>query len=56
MFKQNASKNDTVSILVILFVCGLLVLAIMDVNYRPIFSDLAKVCVGGYIGLLVPKQ
>jgi hypothetical protein len=36
-------------------VAGSLVLAIIDENYRSSFVDLAKVGIGGYIGLTIPK-
>jgi hypothetical protein len=50
------SKIESSTILTILFTIGLLTLAIIDEKYRSTFADLAKVCVGGYIGLLVPKK
>jgi hypothetical protein len=50
------SKVEALTMLTILFTIGLLIIAIIDEKYRPTFSDLAKVCVGGYIGLLVPKK
>lgn len=49
-------KNLTVRSAVILaFVVGSFVLAILDDQFRTIFGDLAKVCVGGYFGQLVPQ-
>ena len=34
---------------------GALILAVIDKDYRSSFVDLAKVGVGGYIGLTIPK-
>ncbi len=50
-------KNiNTRSIVVVLFVIGFFVLAIIDENFRAAFVSLANVGVGGYLGQLVPKQ
>lgn len=35
---------------------GTLILAIIDKDYRSSFVDLAKVGVGGYIGLTIPQS
>ena len=35
---------------------GTLILAVIDKDYRSSFVDLAKVGVGGYIGLTIPKS
>ncbi len=35
---------------------GTLILAVIDKDYRSSFIDLAKVGVGGYIGLTIPKS
>ena len=35
---------------------GTLTLAVIDKDYRSSFVDLAKVGVGGYIGLTIPKS
>ena len=39
-----------------ILVGGTLVLAALDKDYRTSFFDLAKVGVGGYIGLSIPKS
>ena len=49
------SKLTVQSVVVIILVIGALVLAIADHNFRPTFGDLAKVCVGGYLGQLLPE-
>lgn len=40
----------------ITLVGGTLILAVIDKDYRSSFVDLAKVGVGGYIGLTIPKS
>ncbi|WP_168163453.1 hypothetical protein [Calothrix sp. 336/3] len=44
------------SVVVVVLVLGGLGLAILDKDFRPLFGDLAKVGIGGYLGQLVPKQ
>lgn len=47
---------NTRSIVVVLFVIGFFVLAIIDENFRSAFVSLANVGVGGYLGQMIPKQ
>lgn len=35
---------------------GSLTLAVMDEQYRPTFMDMAKIGLGGYLGLSLPKS
>ncbi|MBD2437686.1 hypothetical protein [Nostoc sp. FACHB-110] len=53
---NNKLKDTVLAVVVITLVGGSLALAIMDENYRSTFVDLAKVGVGGYIGLTIPKS
>lgn len=39
-----------------ILVVGTLILAVIDKDHRSSFVDLAKVGVGGYIGLAIPKS
>lgn len=52
---QEKKASLLVSIILVL-VIGLLAIAIIDANYRPIFADLTKMGVAGYIGWAVPKE
>ena len=47
--------SDIRSLVVLLLVVGGFGLAVVDENFRPVFGDLAKVGVGGYLGQLIPK-
>ncbi len=49
-------KDGILGTAVLLLVSGSLLLAIIDEGSRPMFADLTKVCLGGYIGLLMPKN
>ncbi|MCG6135137.1 MAG: hypothetical protein MET45_10800 [Nostoc sp. LLA-1] len=53
---NNKLKDIVLALVVITLVGGSLILAIIDENYRSTFVDLAKVGVGGYIGLTIPKS
>ncbi|MGD1875229.1 MAG: hypothetical protein ACFB02_19520 [Mastigocoleus sp.] len=53
--KYNRFKDIILAVIVSTLVAGSLILAIIDENYRSTFVDLAKVGVGGYIGLTIPK-
>jgi hypothetical protein len=53
---NNKLKDIVLASVVSTLVGGSLVLAIIDENYRSTFIDLAKVGVGGYIGLTIPKS
>ncbi len=47
---------NTRSVVVILFVVGVFVLAVIDINFRATFADIAKIRIGGYLGQLYPQQ
>jgi hypothetical protein len=53
---RNLAKNEILSFIMLIFVIGSLTLALLDKDSRAAFSDLAKVGVGSYIGLLMPRQ
>ena len=53
---NNRLKDVVLAGVVSILVFGSLVLAIIDEEYRSTFVDLAKVGVGGYIGLTIPKS
>ena len=44
------------SAVVLLLVVGCLGLAITDERLRPVFGDLAKIGIGGYLGQLIPES
>lgn len=44
------------SIIVFLLVVGSLYLAILDHTYRPIFGDLTKIAIGGYLSQMIPSN
>jgi hypothetical protein len=48
-------KLTTRSLVVTLLVVGCLGLAVADQSLRPVFGDLAKVGVGGYLGQMLPE-
>lgn len=50
------SKLSVRSVVVLLLVLGALALAGIDEKFRPVFGDLAKVGVGGYLGQLLPGK
>ncbi|WP_161938230.1 hypothetical protein [Mastigocoleus testarum] len=54
--KYNKFKDVVLAAIAYTLVAGFLVLAIIDENYRSTFVDLAKVGVGAYIGLTIPKS
>jgi hypothetical protein len=49
-------KSDILPFVVLTLVIGSLILAVIDQNSRATFADLAKVGVGGYIGLMKPSN
>lgn len=49
-------KSEILAVIVVILVSGSLSLALIDKDSRSAFTDLAKVGVGGYIGLLIPRQ
>lgn len=49
-------KEGILAPVVLLLVMGSLAIAIIDESSRPAFTDLAKVGVGGYIGLMMPRR
>jgi hypothetical protein len=54
--KQSPMKGEILAIIVLILVSGSLSLALIDKDSRSAFADLAKVGVGGYIGLLIPRK
>jgi len=40
----------------VLLVSGSLLLAVVDEKTRPTFADLTKIALGGYMGLLIPRD
>ncbi len=54
--KDNKLKDIVLAAIVSTLVAGSLILAIIDEQYRSNFVDLAKVGIGGYIGLTIPKS
>lgn len=53
---NNRLKDVVLAGVVSILVFGSLTLAIIDEQYRSNFVDLAKVGIGGYIGLTIPKS
>ncbi|MDJ0719550.1 MAG: hypothetical protein QNJ54_35905 [Prochloraceae cyanobacterium] len=53
---RNKIKDWVLAGVVTTLVGGTLTIAVIDENYRSSFVDLAKVGVGGYIGLTIPKS
>ncbi len=49
-------KDFVLAGVVTTLVGGTLTLAVIDEKYRSSFVDLAKVGVGGYIGMTIPKS
>ncbi|WP_219725458.1 hypothetical protein [Fischerella thermalis] len=49
-------RFSTRSLIMILLVLGAMGLAVVDERFRPVFGDLAKVGVGGYLGQLIPEK
>jgi predicted CDP-diglyceride synthetase/phosphatidate cytidylyltransferase len=41
---------------VLILILGSLTLAMLDVNYRQSFADLAKIGISGFIGWMAPKN
>ena len=52
----NPFKGGVLPVIVLLLVTGSLALAFIDKDSRASFADLAKVGVGGYIGLMMPRE
>ncbi|BAZ66266.1 hypothetical protein NIES4106_53450 [Fischerella sp. NIES-4106] len=49
-------RINTRSLIVLLLVVGSVAIALHDEKFRPIFGDLAKVAIGGYLGQLIPEK
>ncbi|MGB6301911.1 MAG: hypothetical protein WBF90_37850 [Rivularia sp. (in: cyanobacteria)] len=49
-------RTNLRSLVVLILVIGVFGLSIFDPSFRPIFGDLAKVGVGGYLGQLLPES
>jgi hypothetical protein len=54
--KKYPFNGEILSAIVLILVIGSLAIAVIDKDSRPTFTDLAKVGVGGYIGLLMPRR
>jgi hypothetical protein len=54
--KKSSGKEIVLAAIVLLFVTGSLILAVIDNSYRAVFADLTKVALGAYIGLLIPNR
>lgn len=54
--KQSPMNAEILAIIVLILVSGSFSLALIDKDSRSAFADLAKVGVGGYIGLLIPRK
>lgn len=54
--KQRVPTEEVLAMIVMILVCGSLSLALIDKDSRSAFADLAKVGVGGYIGLRMPRN
>ena len=52
---QQSMGTGFLALIVILLVVGLFSIALVDAAYRPVFADLAKVGVAGYIGWTMPR-
>jgi hypothetical protein len=49
-------KESVLEITILILISGSLFLAVIDANNRPLFADLAKICLGAYIGQSLPKS
>lgn len=54
--EKTISRISVRSVLIIVLALGSLHLAIIDEKCRPIFGDLAKIGIGGYLGQLLPHR
>ena len=45
------NDKNSLQLVVLLSLAGLFYLAVVDLEYRPIFADLAKMGVGAFIGM-----
>ncbi|MBD2121370.1 hypothetical protein [Trichocoleus sp. FACHB-262] len=53
---RRPQKLDVLPFVILVLVIGSFALACIDENARATFADLAKVGVGGYIGLMMPSN
>ena len=53
--RKTPPKDIVFGIVIISLSVGFLILAIIDPDSRPSFTDTAKVAIGAYIGLLLNK-
>lgn len=56
LMKHLIDRLTTRSVVILLLLFGSMSLAASDKTYRPLFSDLAKVGLGGYLGQLRPES
>jgi hypothetical protein len=50
------TNNNTLEIAILILISGSLFLAVIDPSNRPLFADLAKVCIATYVGRCLPKS
>ncbi|MBD1863028.1 MULTISPECIES: hypothetical protein [Trichocoleus] len=53
---RRPQKPDVLPFVILVLVIGSFALACIDEDARATFADLAKVGVGGYIGLMMPSN
>jgi len=49
-------KFVSLQFMVLCMVLGCLAIAILDEEFRPVFADLTKVMISGFLGHLVPRN
>ncbi|NEO42763.1 MAG: hypothetical protein F6K55_00735 [Moorea sp. SIO4A3] len=49
-------KEMVQAAIILILLGGSLTLAVIDEQYRPTFMDMAKIGLGGYLGLSLPKS
>lgn len=54
--KNLANRLSVRSVVILLLVIGCLIVAIIDISFRPTFGDIAKIGIGGYLGQLLPEK
>jgi hypothetical protein len=54
--KEFLNSFSVRSLVILSLLGGSIYLAVVDNSYRPAFSDLCKIGLGGYLGQLIPKE
>jgi hypothetical protein len=49
-------RINTRSLVVLILVCGAVFLAIVDPSFRPSYSNLSNIALGGYLAQLLPQS